>query len=104
MYSNEKYHLISIDRLQDDINSIVADIETLAESVDQYYEDLEEKKVDRDDVISIERGGTGATTAQDALKNLGLTATATELNVLDGIITSTTELNYVDGVTSNIQT
>ena len=33
-----------------------------------------------------------------------VTATATEVNVLDGITASTTELNYVDGVTSNIQT
>lgn len=33
-----------------------------------------------------------------------LTATAAELNVLDGITASTAELNYVDGVTSNIQT
>lgn len=33
-----------------------------------------------------------------------VTATATELNVLDGITVSTTELNYVDGVTSAIQT
>jgi microcystin-dependent protein len=33
-----------------------------------------------------------------------MTATSTELNVLDGITASTTELNYVDGVTSNIQT
>lgn len=33
-----------------------------------------------------------------------LTATASELNVLDGITASTTELNYTDGVTSNIQT
>lgn len=33
-----------------------------------------------------------------------LTATATELNVLDGATLSTTELNYVDGVTSAIQT
>lgn len=33
-----------------------------------------------------------------------LTATANQLNVLDGITASTTELNYVDGVTSNIQT
>jgi hypothetical protein len=37
-------------------------------------------------------------------ENVVLTATATELNVLDGITTSTTELNYVDGVTSDIQT
>lgn len=33
-----------------------------------------------------------------------LTATATELNALDGITASVTELNYVDGVTSAIQT
>lgn len=33
-----------------------------------------------------------------------ITATASELNVLDGITASTTELNYVDGVTSSIQT
>ena len=33
-----------------------------------------------------------------------LSATAAELNVLDGITASTAELNYVDGVTSNIQT
>lgn len=32
-----------------------------------------------------------------------VTATASELNTLDGITASTTELNYVDGVTSSIQ-
>lgn len=32
-----------------------------------------------------------------------LTASASELNVLDGITASTTELNYTDGVTSSIQ-
>ncbi len=41
--------------------------------------------------------------AATALTNLGLTATATELNTLDGITATTTELNYTDGVTSNIQ-
>lgn len=41
--------------------------------------------------ITIAKGGTGATTAAGALVNLGLTATAAELN-------------YCDGVTSNIQT
>lgn len=67
--------------------------------------------------LSIDRGGTGASTAATALSNLGLTATATELNTmdgitatttelntLDGITATTTELNYTDGVTSNIQT
>ena len=33
-----------------------------------------------------------------------VTASAAELNVLDGITATTTELNYTDGVTSNIQT
>jgi len=55
--------------------------------------------------------------AATSLANLGLSATATEINVLDGITASTaelntltgitatvTELNYVDGVTSSIQT
>jgi hypothetical protein len=37
-------------------------------------------------------------------ENVDLTATSTELNILDGATLSTTELNYVDGVTSAIQT
>lgn len=41
--------------------------------------------------LPLSKGGTGATTAADALIKLGLTATAKELN-------------YVDGVTSNVQT
>ena len=41
--------------------------------------------------LAINKGGTGATTAAGALTKLGITATATELN-------------YVDGVTSAIQT
>jgi hypothetical protein len=34
----------------------------------------------------------------------GATVTASELNILDGATLTTTELNYVDGVTSAIQT
>jgi microcystin-dependent protein len=34
----------------------------------------------------------------------GITASTAELNILDGVLASTTELNYVDGVTSAIQT
>ena len=43
--------------------------------------------------------------APTALTNLGLTATAAEVNVLDGIpaTLTATELGYVDGATSNIQ-
>ena len=46
---------------------------------------------DRLPTVPIAKGGTGATTAAAALTNLGLTATATELN-------------YMDGVTSSVQT
>lgn len=59
---------------------------------------------DRLPTIPITKGGTGATTAAGALTNLGITATAAELNKLDGVTATTSELNYVDGVTSNIQT
>ena len=38
------------------------------------------------------------------LSSFGITATASELNKLDGCTATVTELNYVDGVTSNIQT
>ena len=59
---------------------------------------------DRLPTVPITKGGTGATTAAGALTNLGITATATELNKMDGVTATTAELNYVDGVTSNIQT
>ena len=36
--------------------------------------------------LSISNGGTGATTAPQALKNLGLTATATQLNYMSGVV------------------
>lgn len=38
------------------------------------------------------------------LGSFGITATAAELNKLDGCTATVTELNYLDGVTSNIQT
>ena len=53
---------------------------------------------------------SGADLSASDIPNLTLskitdvTATASELNVLDGITATTTELNYVDGVTSSIQT
>lgn len=59
---------------------------------------------DRLPTVPIAKGGTGATTAAGALTNLGLTATAAELNALDGITVTVTELNYLNGATSNIQT
>lgn len=38
------------------------------------------------------------------LGSFGITATAAELNTLDGVTATTTEINYLDGVTSAIQT
>ena len=83
-----------------DINTPLADIET-----------------DQNTPRPVVAGGTGASSASAALVNLGLTATAAEINVMDGVTASTaelnildgatltvTELNYVDGVTSAIQT
>ena len=64
-------------------------------------------------IIYCDGAGSGASVA-DITQSLDLntltvngtsvTATAAELNILDGVTASTVELNYVDGVTSNIQT
>lgn len=48
-------------------------------------------------------GGVTLINPTYTLSSFGVTATAAELNTLDGITASTTELNYVDGVTSSIQ-
>ncbi len=50
------------------------------------------------------KGSKVATVNDITLSALGVTATAAELNKMDGVTATTTELNYVDGVTSNIQT
>lgn len=47
-------------------------------------------------------GDINATTLK--INNVTVTATAAELNTLDGITATTAELNHTDGVTSNIQT
>lgn len=54
-------------------------------------------------------GSTTSVTDSDtnttyALSSFGVTANATELNVLDGVTATTTELNHLGGVKSNIQT
>lgn len=56
--------------------------------------------------ITIQTSQISDITATAAELNIldGVTADATELNILDGATLSTTELNYVDGVTSAIQT
>jgi hypothetical protein len=52
--------------------------------------------------INLLDGVTASTSEINILD--GLTASTAELNILDGATLSTTELNYVDGVTSSIQT
>ena len=48
---------------------------------------------------------TGVTATASELNILdGVTATAAELNLMDGVTATTAELNHVDGVTSNVQT
>ena len=59
------------------------------------------------DTISVANGGTGATNGEEALENFGLTATAPEINTLEGIsISSTIESRFSDIATdiSDIET
>ena len=56
-------------------------------------------------VNALSLGGTTITATAAELNIMdGVTATATELNIMDGVTATTTELNHVDGVTGNIQT
>lgn len=60
------------------------------------------------DTIVDAANGTSGTIAPDlstlTINGTDVTATAAELNILDGVTANTAELNYVDGVTSNVQT
>jgi hypothetical protein len=61
-----------------------------------------------DDVVDVLNGNTASTPdlTEGSWKVGGtaVTASAAEINKLDGLTSSTAELNYTDGVTSNIQT
>ena len=54
-------------------------------------------------VAPAELSGVTATASELNILD-GVTATATELNLMDGVTATTAELNHVDGVTSNVQT
>lgn len=54
--------------------------------------------------VSLLTNDAGYLTSHQSLADLGITATAAEINTLDGIIATTAELNYVSGVSSSIQT
>jgi hypothetical protein len=58
-----------------------------------------------DNTITVQVENVSDLTASAAELNLldGVTATTAELNLLDGVTATTAELNYVDGVTSGIQ-
>jgi hypothetical protein len=57
------------------------------------------------DLGSLIIAGTSVTATAAELNILdGVTATAAELNILDGVTATAAELNFVDGVTSNVQT
>ena len=60
------------------------------------------------DTIVDAANGTSGTIAPDlstlTINGTDVTATAAELNIMDGVTATTAELNYVDGVTSNVQT
>lgn len=53
--------------------------------------------------VTLDQLGVTATAAELNILD-GVTATAAEINKLDGVTATTAELNYVAGVTSNIQT
>lgn len=81
--------------LVDAINEVKTNATSNESSIGSLTDRMSTSETDIDNlenrVTPISLGGTGATTTSEALVNLGLTATASELN-------------FVDGVTSNIQT
>jgi len=55
-------------------------------------------------MLKTHNGSSFVSAGYTTLSQFGVTATAAELNILDGATLTTAELNYVDGVTSSIQT
>lgn len=56
-----------------------------------------------DVTLNVDYSAVGSAISILASQVTDITASASELNVLDGITATTTELNYTDGVTSGIQ-
>lgn len=54
--------------------------------------------------VNLTVSGTLNATGTLQVGSVAITATAAELNLLDGVTATTAEINYLDGVTSNIQT
>jgi hypothetical protein len=96
-----------------DLGEVARDVINTAlvagEGLDKTYDDnLNTITLDIDSTVTTNNGTQTLTnktlTSPKINEDVVLTATATELNVLDGITASTTEINYIDGVTSSIQT
>jgi hypothetical protein len=90
--------------------ALTSDITVTAESTTTFTnKTLTSPKINEDVAVSATAtelnvlDGITSTTAELNILD-GVTSTAAELNILDGATLSTTELNYVDGVTSAIQT
>lgn len=79
------------------ISDLTAAAAALGTQEFEVNESLVSKKVTGAQIATYVRG-------EVTLGDLGVTATASELNILDGVTATTAELNYTDGVTSNIQT
>lgn len=62
------------------------------------------KALSSDITLTYDDVGARPDTWVPTLSDLGITATASELNKLDGATVTTQEINYLDGVSSNIQT
>jgi len=83
-----------------------SDVLTKIKTVDGASSGLDADLLDGNQATAFATAAQGAL-ADSAVQNLGdlsITATATEINKLDGVTATTAELNYVDGVTSAIQT
>ena len=80
-------------------------IDTLQAEVDADEKSLADHVANKSNPhgVTLSQLGVTATAAELNIMD-GVTATASEINKLDGVTATTAELNYVDGVTSNIQT
>ena len=93
-------------------------LDNSTEAVDSIYELRDAMEDNADAISALETIAGNKANASDltshtnnknnphgvTLSQLGVNATAAELNIMDGVTATAAELNYVDGVTSNIQT
>ena len=85
------------------ISTVVGATDTVTVNVNGVLEDLNTLGAPASDGQFIVATGSGAfayESGDTAIASLGITATASELNVLDGITSTTSELNILDGVTA----